>query len=105
MLLMVAIIENKLEELKRLCQEYSVARLELFGSATDDTFDPENSDLDFLVDFDRSPKMNAFHQYFGFLIALEELYSRSIDLVDAKSMRNPYFMESVNESRKLVYAA
>ncbi len=49
--------------------------------------------------------MNAFHQFFGFQIALAELFHRNVDLVDATAMRNPYFIESVNRSRKLLYAA
>ncbi len=100
---MVALIENKLEELERLCREYSVARLELFGSAADGTFDPKKSDLDFLVEFDRSPKMNAFHQYFRFLLELESLFGCHVDLVHAGSMQNPYFVEAVNQSRTLIY--
>lgn len=39
------------EALARVCQERGVARLRVFGSATGDDFDPERSDLDFLVDF------------------------------------------------------
>jgi uncharacterized protein len=100
----VAIIESKSQELERLCREYSVARLELFGSAADGTFDPKTSDLDFLVEFTHSSKRNAFHQYFDFLFALEELFERHVDLVHISAMKNPYFIESVNRSRTLVYA-
>ena len=46
---MVRIIEIKREELARLCVRYHVCRLELFGSAAGDRFDPARSDLDFLV--------------------------------------------------------
>jgi predicted nucleotidyltransferase len=98
-------IEAKGEQLECLCREFSVLRLELFGSAADGTFDPERSDLDFLVEFERSPRMNAFHQFFGFEIALSDLFERKIDLVAANAMSNPYFIDSVNRSRKLLYAA
>ena len=102
---MIALLEDKREQLEKLCQEFSVSRLEAFGSATNAAFDPLHSDFDFLVEFNRSPTMNAFHQFFGFQLALADLFQRKIDLVDAKAMRNPYFIESVNRSRKLLYAA
>jgi len=102
---MVALIQDKLEQVHQLCQKYSVMRLELFGSAADGTFIPDKSDLDFLVEFERSPKINAFRQYFDFLFELEELFGRHVDLVHVKAMKNRYFIESVNESRTLIYAA
>jgi predicted nucleotidyltransferase len=98
-------IEEKRAELESLCRKFSVTRLEVFGSAADGTFDPAKSDIDFLVEFDRSPTLNAFRQFFGFQIALEELFGRKVDLVDSTAMRNPYFITSVNQSRKPLYAA
>jgi len=98
-------IEDKRDLLEGLCRQFSVSRLEVFGSAADGTFDPARSDLDFLVEFDRPPGTNAFHQFFDFRKALGKLFDREIDLVHAGSMRNHYFIESVNESRTLIYAA
>ena len=102
---MVAIVNEKISELRSLCDRFGVAKLELFGSAATGEFDETRSDLDFLVEFQRLESMNAFDQFFGFQIAVEDLFDRSIDLVDATAMRNPYFIESVNQSRKLVYVA
>ncbi len=102
---MVAMVNEKIEELRSLCNKFGVIKLELFGSAATGNFDEAKSDLDFLVEFQRLESMNAFDQFFGFQIALEELYGRSIDLVDPTAMKNPYFIESVNQSRELVYAA
>ena len=102
---MLSVIDDKREQLEDLCREYSVTRLEVFGSAVDGSFDPERSDLDFLVEFARPTGTNAFHQFFGFQRALSELFHRKVDLVHPGSMRNPYFIESVNKSRTLVYAA
>lgn len=102
---MVAVISDKLDELKALCERFGVTKLELFGSAATGEFDESRSDLDFLVEFRRLESMNAFHQYFGFRRALEDLFGRKIDLVDPKSMRNPYFIRSVNESRTPVHVA
>ena len=98
-------IEEKRDQLESLCRQFSVSRLEVFGSAADGTFDPARSDIDFLVVFHRSPDINAFHQYFDFQEALTELLGRKVDLVEEGAMRNPYFIRSVNKSRTLIYGA
>jgi hypothetical protein len=43
--------------------------------------------------------------YFGLLEALEALFQRSVDLVSARAIRNPYFAESVEATRQPVYVA
>lgn len=101
---MVAIIDEKFEELQSLCKAHGVTKLELFGSAATGDFDQSRSDLDFLVEFQRLKTMNSFQQFFGLQIALEELFERKVDLVDAIAMKNPYFINSVNLSRTTIYA-
>jgi predicted nucleotidyltransferase len=91
-------------EVRPLCRRYGVRRLDLFGSATTEAFDPRRSDLDFLVEFDDDPR-HLFDRYFGLKESLEALYGRSIDLVSAGSLRNPYFIEAVASTRRPVYAA
>ena len=44
-------LQDKRAAFEALCHRYGVARLELFGSATTDAFDPNASDLDLLVRF------------------------------------------------------
>jgi len=103
---MIAAIENKRRELAELCRTYHVRRLELFGSATlSDQFDPRTSDLDFLVDFKSAEELNPADQYFGLWEALKDLFGRDVDLVTVRSLRNPYFIRSVNATREPVYAS
>jgi len=45
-------IAEKLDEVQGLCEKHHVKRLTLFGSAAKGTFDPETSDLDFVVEFE-----------------------------------------------------
>ena len=94
----------QIELLADLCRRYAVRRLELFGSAASGAFDPQRSDFDFIVEFDGSPR-SLFDDYFGLKEGLESVYGRPVDLVMAGAMRNPYFIKSVNETRRLVYAA
>ena len=103
---MISFIEENYESLKRLCKQYRVKRFEVFGSSlTGEGFDPENSDLDFLVEFLPLQPGEHANAYFGLLEALQDLFSRSIDLVETKAIRNPYFLEFINKSRELIYAA
>jgi len=98
-------LHEKRSELEALCREFSVLRLEVFGSAADGSFDASRSDIDFLVEFGQSTELNAFRQFFGFQIALEDLFGRKIDLLDLTALRNPFLIKSINKSRKPLYAA
>jgi len=102
---MVAIIESNRAELNRLCARYHVGRLELFGSAAGGRFDPARSDLDFLVEFRDVPLGQHADCYFGLLEALESLFGRRIDLVEAKAIDNPYFLAGIGPEREVLYAA
>jgi predicted nucleotidyltransferase len=98
-------IERNSAAVESLCRKFHVRRLEIFGSAVDGSFDPTRSVLDFLVVFDRQQGVIAFRQFFDFQFALADMFDRKVDLVQGSAMRNPYFIQSVNRSRKLFYAA
>lgn len=100
------LILEKQGEIKALCRKFHVKQLDLFGSAATQAFDPEKSDVDFLVIFadDLQPGQHA-DSYFGLLSELEALFQRHVDLVELKAISNPYFLEAVEESRTLLYAA
>ena len=102
---MPAAIAQHADELTQLCAKYNVLRLEVFGSAASGAYRPQHSDLDFMVEF-RPLQPGAYADaYFGLLGALEQLFSSPVDLVVAKAIKNPYFLESVNQTRTLVYEA
>ncbi len=99
------LIKAKLEQITELCQRYHVSRLDLFGSATSDRFDPERSDVDFLVEFEEMPPGEISRSFLGLLVDLESVFGRSVDLVTTRSIENPYFKASIERSRQLLYAA
>ena len=70
-----------------------------------DRFDPAHSDIDFLVEFELLAEGQHADAYFGLLEALESLFSRHIDLVMTRAIRNPYFLEAIQPTRTLLYAA
>ena len=92
-------------ELVSLCRRYHVVRLELFGSAVTGRSRAGGSDLDFLVEFEPRPPCGYADAYFGLLESLELLFDRPVDLVVDSAITNPYFRQSVDETRALVYAA
>ena len=102
---MIQAILERTTELEQLCRRYHVLRLEVFGSATDSQRFQADSDLDFLVEFQPSPSCGHANAYFGLLEGLQEVFSRPIDLVSASAIKNPYFQESVEETKELLYAA
>ncbi|TVQ13698.1 MAG: nucleotidyltransferase, partial [Balneolaceae bacterium] len=65
----------------------------------------DESDLDFLVEFDRQGYSGAFEQYMGFKLRLEAIYQRPVDLLTIKKFRNHIFQEEVDSSKTLIYAA
>lgn len=102
---MALIIDNEREELIKLCKKYRVAELDLFGSAATGDFDEKKSDIDFLVEFEKTVTQDRFDNFFNFLEELKKLFNRPIDLVEMGGLRNPYFIEMVNQTKRRIYAA
>lgn len=75
-----------------------------FGSAVTEKFDPVSSDLDFLVDF-RADAPRGIGPFLGLKEELERISGRSVDLVEAAAVRNPYFARRVISEAIDVYAA
>ena len=90
--------------MQELCRRFRVLRLEIFGSAAAGRFHAEISDLDFLVEFEPPTGPGYADRCFGLLESLEALFARPVDLVVASTINNPYFRQSVDKTRTLLYA-
>jgi predicted nucleotidyltransferase len=100
------LIEQQREAIRAICREFGISRLELFGSAATDAFDPTSSDVDFIVDYPPDYDFGPWlARYFEFKERLEALLARQVDLVMAGAPRNPYVIQSIDETRQLLYAA
>ena len=75
----------------RICA--GARRLDLFGSAVREDFDPARSDLDFVVVFNYLAPAAYADAFFSLKEGLERLFVRSVDLVVERSIRNPYFWQ------------
>lgn len=94
----------KTDALQKACKEFGVKKLYVFGSAVDGHFNSE-SDLDFLVEFDRYGYEGAFDQFMGLKDSLEKIFNRSVDLITEANLRNEIFLKEIAQSKKLLYAA
>ena len=103
---MISIIETAKSEIIKLCVQYKVKSLELFGSTVvGEEFDEEKSDIDFLVEFQPLEPGTHADFYFGFLESMEKLLQRHVDLLMIRAIKNPYFLQAINKTRVVVYEA
>ncbi|MHB8574341.1 MAG: nucleotidyltransferase family protein [Dehalococcoidia bacterium] len=102
---MIQDIVERQADVEALCRRFAVSRLEVFGSAVNGAFRNQDSDLDFLVEFQAPDVPGYADRYFGLLECLEQLFGRSADLIVDSAVKNPYFRESLLQSKVLLYAA
>ena len=102
---MIPIVEKRVGELEQLCVRYNVSRLDLFGSAVTGEYSQEESDLDFLVEFQPEAFGAYADTYFGLLEALGQLFGGRVDLVVGSAIKNPYLLQSVEQTRIPIYEA
>ena len=100
---MIPLITNHSDQLAEICRRHHVKRLEVFGSAAVGDFNPEKSDIDFLVDYHPFTGPGKADAYFGLLEDLQQLFDRKIDLVVDRAIENPYFRQNVDKYKVAVY--
>lgn len=97
------LINDNIQKLFALCRKYKVSKLYAFGSILTSRFN-EKSDVDILVNFNAEIDYNNYaDNYFELYYALKSLFGRDVDLVDETSVRNPYFKEELDETKRLIY--
>lgn len=98
------LIELNLQRIFDLCRRHKVKSLAVFGSILTDRFN-DNSDVDLLVDFEPvdHDKFDYVSNFFDFQESLEALFKRKVDLVVGSSLRNKYFINNVNRTKKVIY--
>lgn len=99
---MNSILKNQLDTIRSLCERYRVNTLYVFGSVLTPNFDT-HSDIDLLVDFLDQDALQYASNYFQFKFELEKLFNRKIDLLEERALKNPYFIENINQKKQLLY--
>jgi hypothetical protein len=93
------VVEEKLPNLIRICQRSGIRRLELYGSAARDEFQPAASDLDFIAAFDESAQRGGFQPYLNVLREREALFGHKVDLLEADALTNPFLWDAIEQDR------
>ena len=90
------------KQIESLCALYNVRTLFAFGSVTTGLFRID-SDIDLIVDIDSQDPLVYSDNYFNLKFQLENLLHRHIDLLEQKSIQNPYLRQQIDQTKVLVY--
>ena len=94
--------EKNISLIKKLCEKYRVRTFSAFGSVTREDFN-DDSDIDFVVDFDENDPFEYTDLYFQLKENLEKLLKRQIDLIEERGIKNQFFRKELNETKVLSY--
>jgi len=87
-----------------LFEKHKIKDAYLFGSAITDKFDEKKSDVDFLVNFiDGIDPLEKGELLWNLRFSLEDNLNRPVDLITETSLKNPYFIEEINEKKVKIY--
>jgi predicted nucleotidyltransferase len=76
----------------------------VFGSASSENFTVD-SDIDLHISFKDLSFEKYTDNYFDLHEQLELLLEKKVDLITERSLTNPYFIASLEDSKKLIYVA
>ena len=96
------LIRRNIEAIILLCKHHRVKKLYIFGSILSSGFN-ENSDVDFLVQFEDFDILEYADNFFDFKDKLEKLLGREVDLVENQAVRNPIFRKILDREKQIVY--
>lgn len=96
------LLEKYQTEIDKMCRLYNVNQLFAFGSVLTDNFN-DSSDVDLIVSFNIIKIEDYASNYYNFKYSLESILQRPIDLLESKTLKNPYFIKSVDNQKQLVY--
>lgn len=75
----------------------------LFGSVLTDRFN-KDSDVDFLVEYAPVEDPVTFgDNIWDLRFALEDSLHRDVDLINVNNLKNPYFIQELNETKYKIY--
>lgn len=91
-----------INDINKLCYNHSVKALYVFGSVLSNSFNSE-SDIDFLVEFLPVNSKEYADNYYDLKFSLERVLNRKIDLLEKTAIKNPYFLQSIQNNNQIIY--
>lgn len=99
---MEPILLNNLDKIKTAMQKHRVKSAYAFGSVCTGRF-TDSSDIDLLVSFHDMKPVEYSDNYFSLLYSLQQIFNRDVDLITDKSLKNPYFIKVLNNTKISLY--
>lgn len=96
------LITDNIDVIEALCRNYKVQALFAFGSVCTEKFN-DKSDIDLLISFQPMEFGDYADAYFELAEKFERLFQRQVDLITDKSLSNPYFIKSINNTLTKLY--
>jgi predicted nucleotidyltransferase len=90
------------QQINELCVNHKVKSLYAFGSVLTADFNSK-SDIDLIVDFKEMDVADYADNYFDLKFSLQNIFNRSVDLLEEQAIKNPYFKQALNQIKELVY--
>ncbi len=100
---MNSIISSNINEIRNFFRSHKITKVYVFGSVVSGGFN-ENSDLDFLVTF--KPGLSPLEKgelWWNLHDTLRNFFKREIDILTENSLKNPYLIKELNETKELIY--
>ncbi len=96
--------QTKLPVVTKLLSESKVRNAYVFGSVLTERFN-EESDIDILINFEKGidPLVEG-RIWWNLHDSLRDIFNRDVDILVEENLRNPYFIEELNEKKQLIYA-
>ncbi len=98
----MTVLNQHIDQIKKLCELNKVSTLFAFGSITRDDFNPD-SDIDLIVEIDDNDPISYADKYFNLKFQLEEILNRQIDLLEQKSIRNRFLKNEIERTKVHIY--
>jgi hypothetical protein len=95
-------INTHIDQIKKICASNNVKTLFAFGSVTNNKL-KKHSDIDLVIEIDEEDPFSYSDSYFKIKFELEKILDREIDLLEYKSIKNPYLKEQVDNTKVAVY--
>ncbi|MBX3378461.1 MAG: nucleotidyltransferase domain-containing protein [Phycisphaeraceae bacterium] len=91
------------DRLAEICRGFGIVECSVFGSAAGGDLARAN-DVDFLISLREGVALD-FDEYAALERELSELCGKPVDVINARFVRNPYLRRSIEQSRRVLYAA
>lgn len=95
-------LQEHIKQINELCDAHDVRSLFAFGSVVSGKLNT-HSDIDLIVDIKSKDPIDYSDNYFALKFQLENILERPIDLLESKSIKNPFLKQQIDNTKVLVY--